>query len=78
MINKSIFQQIGIYFLMPLLLALVHSYVGIKVVTGAFSVAFGIGNILQSCLITAGVIILIYGSYFLVTYQGYKNILSQN
>lgn len=74
MINRSILLQIGIYFMMPLALAVVHSYVGIKMMNTVI-VMFGKGDILTSSLFTAGIIILIYGSYFLVTYAGYKNIL---
>lgn len=34
MINKSIFTQVSIYFGLPLVVALVHSVVAIKVVNG--------------------------------------------
>ena len=73
MINRSIFVQIAIYFFLPLLLAIVHSIVGIQVVNNIVMV-FGRASILTSSLITAGIIILIYGAYFLITYIGYKNI----
>lgn len=74
MMNRSILMQIGIYFFMPLALAIVHSYIGIRLVNNLVTL-FGRGDILLSSLFTAGVILVIYGSYFLVTYLGYKNIL---
>ncbi|MGX8851140.1 FtsX-like permease family protein [Amedibacillus sp. YH-ame10] len=74
MMNRSILMQIAIYFMLPLLLALVHSYVGIHVVN-VMVMSFGKTDIMMSSLTTAGVIIAIYGSYFLVTYMGYKNII---
>ena len=74
MMNRSILLQIAIYFILPLALAIVHSYVGIHVVN-VIVTAFGKADIMSSSLVTGGIILCIYGSYFLVTYMGYKNIL---
>lgn len=76
MMNKAIRHQIGIYFVLPLLLAIVHSVVGVKVVAGSFETIFGLGDMTTANLFTGAVIILIYGSYYLVTYYGYRNILN--
>ena len=67
MIKHSLLTQIGVYFFMPLGLAIIHSVVGIKVASGVVQV---IGNldILQNMVLTSGFLILIYGSYFIVTY----------
>lgn len=75
MINHSVLLQIGIYFLLPMALAIIHSFVGVPVVSGAFSYMFGVGNMWQSNLLTGAIIIAIYGVYFLVTYHGYKTTL---
>ncbi|MEG2801136.1 MAG: FtsX-like permease family protein [Longicatena sp.] len=74
MMNHSILLQIAIYFLLPLALAIVHSIVGIKIVNTAV-LFFGKADLMLSSLVTAGIIIIVYGSYFLVTYMGYKNII---
>lgn len=74
--NHSILLQLGIYFFMPLLLAIVHSVVGIRVVN-SIVMFMGSGDIFGASLITGSIIILIYGAYFTVTYVGYKNILNQ-
>lgn len=76
MVNQSIFFQLSIYFFMPLLLAIVHSIVGIQVVN-SIVVAFGRSDLFMASLITGGIILLIYGAYFLITYAGYKNILAK-
>ncbi|MED3090104.1 ABC transporter permease [Bacillus toyonensis] len=73
-INKSIFKQVFIYFMMPLSLAIIHSIFGIKVVTDAIVTA-GQAIVLIPSLITAGVIVLVYGGYFLATYSVYKSIV---
>ncbi|MBU4642796.1 FtsX-like permease family protein [Bacillus toyonensis] len=73
-IHKSIFKQVFIYFMMPLSLAIIHSIFGIKVVTDAIVTA-GQAIVLIPSLITAGVIVVVYGGYFLATYSVYKSIV---
>lgn len=73
-INKSIFRQILIYFMMPLSLAVVHSIFGIKVVNDALQVV-GKASVLFPAFLTAAIIIIVYGAYFLATYSGYKSIV---
>ena len=72
MIDHSILGQIAIYFMLPLSLAIVHAMVGVPVVSGAFSFLFGLQNMWKTNLMTAGVVLLIYGTYFLITYYGYR------
>ncbi|PGO57467.1 ABC transporter permease, partial [Bacillus cereus] len=73
-IHKSIFKQVFIYFMMPLSLAIIHSIFGIKVETDAILTA-GQATVLIPSLITAGVIVVVYGGYFLATYSVYKSIV---
>ena len=76
MISQSVFLQLSIYFFMPLLLAIVHSVVGIQVVN-SIVVVFGKSDLFLSSLVTGGMILLIYGAYFLFTYFGYRHILEK-
>ncbi|OJU11650.1 MAG: hypothetical protein BGN88_07075 [Clostridiales bacterium 43-6] len=69
LINRSVFMQIAIYFLMPLSLAIIHSIVGLKVVNDAITM-FGNMNVLSNTLFSAVFIVLIYGGYFLAAYFG--------
>ncbi|WP_316110431.1 FtsX-like permease family protein [Clostridium sp.] len=73
-INKAVFSQVFIYFMMPLTIAIIHSIVGIIVASKVISM-FGASSILVSAIITAIIIIVVYGGYFLTTYVGYKNII---
>lgn len=77
MINRSILHQLSVYFLLPLSLAIVHSYVGIKVVDDVI-VTLGKTQIYEASLITGLIIILIYGFYFYATYASYKRILKRD
>lgn len=72
MINKSIFTQVSIYFGLPLVVALVHSVVAIKVVNG-FLTMFNKPDIGVSSLVTALIMVIVYGGYFYATYTGYKS-----
>lgn len=73
-LKKSIFTQILIYFTLPVGVALVHSIVGIKVISNFISL-FNTPNILGSSLITVGFLMLIYIIYFYTTYKSYKDIV---
>ncbi|WP_297636077.1 ABC transporter permease [uncultured Clostridium sp.] len=75
-INKSIFIQTLSYFALPLILGLVHASIGIYVANELIS-NFGKSSILQTSIITMGVIAFIYFGYFLVTFLGYKNIVKE-
>jgi putative ABC transport system permease protein len=76
MINRAIFSQTLIYFCVPLALALVHSVVGIGVATNMIGLQFH-GDILSSSIITALIILAIYGGYFLATYRGSKSMVAR-
>lgn len=76
MISHSILFQLCIYFFIPLILAIVHSVAGIYVVN-QLVMAFGVGDLFGASLITGSVILCIYGAYFLVTYYGYKRIITK-
>ena len=73
MINKSIFKQVSIFFVLPLALSIVHSYVGINVVNN-YLIALGTGNQIKSILVTALIMVIVYGGYLYATYAAYKNI----
>ncbi len=75
MVNKSILVQMGIYFMMPLALALVHAIVGIKVFNDIVT-AFGNANMVRNSIITAIFLVFIYGGYFVATYIGGKKMIN--
>ena len=76
MINKSLFKQIGIFFLVPLILAIIHSIFGIKCANLMLS-AFGKNDMLMSISMTAVFLVVIYGGYFLLTYLSSKRIIRE-
>ncbi|MFD3156981.1 FtsX-like permease family protein [Haloimpatiens sp. FM7330] len=78
MINKTIFTQILIHFMLPLGLALIHFAAALQVLNRASEYAFKLINVLPTITVTTGVIIAIYGIYFYATYLGYKSIVKNN
>lgn len=77
MINKTIFAQTVIYFVMPLGLAIISSIVGIRVVNKYLSM-YGNTNIVPTALLTLCILVIVYGGYFYVTYTGYKSIIKNS
>jgi putative ABC transport system permease protein len=76
MLHKSIFAQNLIYFGAPILLAVIHSIVGVIVGSKIIS-AFDKGDTLESSLLVTAIFVIVYGGYFLATYQGSKGILNR-
>lgn len=76
MINRSVFMQVFITFMLPLLLAIVHSIVGITVANQIIEV-FGKVDALGGIIAAAAAIVLVYGGYMLATYFGCKSMVKK-
>lgn len=77
MIHKALFRQIGIFFAMPLALAIIHSIFGIRFVLYLMSSIASMDHLLPSVIATLILMGVIYGAYFLATYLGSKNIVKE-
>ncbi len=77
MINKALFRQIGIFFGVPLILAVIHSIFGIQFAIKVMSGIASSKDLLPSAIATVLIIGVIYGAYFLATYNGSKNIIKE-
>ena len=75
-INKSILIQTGIYFLVPLSLALVHSIVGLKISSDIVSI-LGNAGIFKEIIITVIILLIVYGGYFVLTYTSIKRMVRE-
>ena len=78
MINKALFRQIGIFFGVPLVLAIIHSIFGIQFAITIMSGLASKKDLLPSAIATVIIIGIIYGIYFLATYLGSKNIIKED
>ena len=77
MINQALFRQIAIFFMLPLLLAIIHSIFGIQFVMSMMSVLASAEELLPSIIVTVIIIGIIYGAYFAATYFVSKNIIKE-
>lgn len=75
-IRHSLLAQSGVFFAMPLLLAIVHSVFGMQTAMFILTV-FGRGGLLGSILLAAAIILVIYGFYFAITYICSRKIISE-
>lgn len=76
-INKALFTQIAIYFMMPLSLSLVHSAIGLKVSKKVIDL-FGESKIMTNIIVSLILILMVYIGYFIATYLGSKKNISEN
>ena len=76
-INRTLLKEVGLFFMAPLALAIVHSVPGL-----IFSIymiqALGIEKLVISVIVTSIIIIMIYGGYFIITYYSSKRIIKEN
>ena len=77
-INKALFKQIGIFFIMPLMLAIVHSIFGIKFANIILEGISQTEGLLPSIIMTAIFILIVYGAYFMATYFQSKSIIKKD
>lgn len=77
MINKSLFMQIGIFFILPLILALIHSIFGIQFLIQIMGNLTDKNELIPSIILSTIIIGGIYGGYFYATYNGSKNIIKE-
>ncbi len=74
MINRALFNQVFIFFMTPLALALIHSIFGMK-----FSMlileSIGTRGLVTSVIMTVAFLLVIYGGYFVLTYYSSKRII---
>ncbi len=75
-LERSLYMQTGIFFLLPLLLAVIHSVFGMKFAV-RFLELFGTEHLARSVGITCVILFLLYGGYYLVTCFSGREILRE-
>lgn len=76
MANRSLLVQIGIMFIFPLTVALVHSFVALNEINYLISSIVNI-NIADNIIITTLFIVIAYGGYYLATYLASNRIINE-
>lgn len=74
MICKSLIIQISIMFILPLIVAIIHAFFGLREINGIIQILASI-DLASNILKTSLFIVFIYGGYFLATYLCSKKIV---
>ena len=74
-ISCSLFIQTGTVFLLPLLLAVIHSVYGIRFAKPLMIGLFASQRMMSSIIATAAMVVFIYGGYFVITYLCSRSII---
>ena len=75
-LNRALFIQIFIFFMFPLVIAIIHSIFGIMCANTIME-SMSVTSNMTSILTTALLIVVIYGGYFIVTYTTSKRIINE-
>ncbi len=75
--NHALLWQMGIFFGFPMFLAVIHSIFGIQFAQNVLSVMYRKEDMIDMILVTAAILVLIYGIYFIATYTGCKRIIEE-
>ena len=65
--NRTIFKQLFFYFAIPIILPIVISIPATLSVGSIFTIAVTVEEIIRNMLIVFGMLILVYGIYFIAT-----------
>lgn len=77
MLNRALFWQIFIFFLFPLLIAILHSVFGLMFCDFMLATLGGV-NIAATIPTVSAILLAIYGGYFLITYFCSRNIIREH
>ena len=75
--NRALLIQMGIFFGFPLILAVIHSVFGIQVCNQMTMGAFSKSDLRMTLGMTAGMIIAVYGGYFIVSYLCCRRVIHE-
>lgn len=74
MLKKALLAQTGVYFALPMLVAVIHSSIGLRFAEYVMNTYVKKG-LYWGAFVTAIVMVILYGGYMLATYKGSKKIV---
>jgi putative ABC transport system permease protein len=78
MVHRALFAQIAIYFFIPLSVAMIHAFVGLKAMDAQNQVIGSSESIWKTAYVVIPILLVIYLAYFIVTYFNSKSIVNKN
>lgn len=77
MIDGAIARQLGLYFLIPVAVALLHSLFAVMALARLFALGAGYTTVWSASLVTLGIFLLIYGAYYLLSLQSCRSLFQE-
>ena len=77
MLNGALFRQIFIFFLCPMVLAVIHSYFGMQFSTRLLTYVAEKDQLFTATMLAAAIIAVLYGGYLIITYFSSKSIVRE-
>lgn len=77
MIDGAIAKQVGLYFLTPVAVALVHSMVAMVALARLFELGAGYTTVWSATLVTLAIFVLIYGAYYLLSLASCRTLFKE-
>lgn len=77
MIDRAIAVQVGLYFLTPVTVALLHSLMAMVALARVFEIGAGYTTVWPATLVTLAVFCLIYGTYYLLSLQSCRTLFRE-
>ncbi|MCO7126480.1 ABC transporter permease [Sporolactobacillus shoreicorticis] len=77
-IHQALFTQIAIYFFIPLSVAMIHAFVGLKAMDAQNEAISSSESIWKTAYVVIPILLVIYLAYFIVTYFNSKSIVNKN
>lgn len=74
--NHALLRQTALFFVFPLVLAVIHSVFGMMF-SSKILVVIGIESMLPSIIMMAVILLIVYGGYFVITYFSSKNMIKE-
>lgn len=77
MIDGAIAKQVGLYFLTPVAVALLHSLVAMVALARLFELGAGYTTVWSATLVTLAIFVLIYGAYYLLSLASCRTLFKE-
>lgn len=77
MVDGTIARQVGLYFLVPLAVAIVHSVAALLALNRLLTGETGYGGVWSAFLVTMAILAAIYGAYYLLSLQTCRGLFKQ-
>ena len=78
MIRGSVFKQVSVYFLIPLIFAVINVCMALLVANKLVKNNMGVEVPIESLVLTGSIILIIYGLYYLITFLGCNRLANQS